>query len=215
MRKKRIILLSCSIILLCLSLIVGGTYALLTKQLVVNSHLQAGKLDVTLTRTALKYATVNEQGQLVEVVDEEDVNFTDQTPENVFGISKDMKIVPGSYFQATMQITNGGDVAFDYSIQVKMLSGDKAFTEQLRVTVTDKNGNPILDKNNVPVFDKKLSELGESQLINAGSMLTEGTENFTVRVSFVDDDTVNNEAQGQTAAFDLIVTATQQTVTVQ
>ena len=46
MRRKRALLISCSVILLCVSIIVGMTYALFTDSVSVNTHLQAGNLDI-------------------------------------------------------------------------------------------------------------------------------------------------------------------------
>ena len=210
MRKKRVLLLSCAVILLCLCMIVGGTYALLTEQVVTNHHLKAGTLDVTLERTALEYTKLDENGCLVVISNSDVVDFTNLTTENIFGLTGETKLVPGGYFQATMRLTNNGDVAFDYSVQVKLKTESNAFAEQLQVSVVDGEGNPIVDANGVPVFDKKLSELGTAQSIDTGTMLKAGADTFTVRVAFLDSDE-NNDAQGLETKFDLVVTATQQT----
>ena len=107
MKKKRVLLVSCSVILLCMSIIVGMTYALFTDSVSVKNHLKAGNLDITLTRTNLEYSVLNEDGELAVTEVTDDYNFTDSTNENVFGIdAKDIRIVPGSYFDADMEIAN-------------------------------------------------------------------------------------------------------------
>ena len=216
MKKRRTLLISCAIILLCTSMIVGGTYALLTEKVVAKNHLVAGTLDVTLERTHLEYTTIDENGQLKVVTNKDVIDFTDKTPENIFGLSGQTKIVPGGYFQATMKLTNKGDIAFDYTIQVKMQTAMNAFAEQLQVTLTDAEGKTLVDAEGKPIFDKKLSELGTTQSIDTGSMLKAGVETFTVRVTFLNvDSALNNQAQGQEAMFDMIITATQQTPNLQ
>ncbi len=206
-RRKRAFLLSCSIILLCVSMVVGGTYALLTERLVSTQHLKAGDLKVTLTRDKLEYTRLTADGVLEVVTNDTDVDFSKPTTDNIFGITEEMQIVPGSYFQTGMLIKNSGDIAFDYSIQIQMNTGINAFAEQLVLTITDEDGKEI--------FNKKLSELTTAQSIPCGTMKTTDKESyFTVRLSFPNlDSAINNAAQGQEAKFDLIVTATQLTAT--
>ena len=66
MKTKRILLVSCSIILLCLMIITGLTYALFTDQFSVGNHLEAGRLNVTLERTHLEYSVLDEFGAFLE-----------------------------------------------------------------------------------------------------------------------------------------------------
>jgi len=51
--KKRSVLLSVMTLVLCLALVAGGTYALFSDQVTLTNHLEAGTLDITLTRTKL------------------------------------------------------------------------------------------------------------------------------------------------------------------
>ena len=76
MNRKRVILTSCSIILLCTAIIVGMTFALFSEQMKLTNHLKAGELSITLTRTNLKYSTLDGKGYLKEVVVEKDEDFT-------------------------------------------------------------------------------------------------------------------------------------------
>ena len=55
-----------------------------------------------------------------------------------------------------------------------------------------------------------LSEINGKYVVTAGRMYINSSADFTVRVEFVDS-TANNDAQNQTCAFDLVVTAVQAT----
>ena len=46
--RKRALLVSASVILLCMTIIVGMTWALFTDTATVENHLQAGDLNITL-----------------------------------------------------------------------------------------------------------------------------------------------------------------------
>lgn len=204
MKLQKVLLVSCAVILVCTVVITGMTYALFTDQVSVESHLKAGNLDVTLTRTALEYSTLNADGELVETRVNEPLALNGTVRDNVFGIdSADVRIVPGSYFDATLEITNDGNTAFDYTVTVKQLRESNALAEQLQVTVTHADGTRTV---------RMLSTLSEGLTVEAGRMqVGETVQRFSVRVDFIDDTNVNNDAQELTAAFDLIVEAVQAT----
>lgn len=211
MKKKRVLLISCSVIMLCLCIIVGMSYALFTDSVSVGNHLQAGNLDVTLTRTGLKYSVLDENGELKEITVAEAVDFTEASTNNVFGIdSEGIRIVPGSYFDAQMKVKNSGNTAFNCSVGIKMLNDTEGLAGQLRVTVRDENGNVI--------STKMLSELTGGSEIDVGKVkVGEASRSFSVLVEFVNDadytegNISNNAAQNGSAVFDLIVKATQAT----
>lgn len=228
MNKKRILLVACSVITLCVCIIAGMSYALFTDSVSVGNHLQAGNLKVTLARTKLEYSVLNEQGELAVTTNNERLDFTEKNENNVFGIdSTDIRIVPGSYFDAELEISNGGNTAFDYNVGIKLVNESTALAEQLKVTVRDGNGD-VIDT-------KMLSELAGGLTIDAGHMKANAdAQTFSVRVEFVDDVVYNNgltpetnaegetlevetmdndEAQSGTAVFDLVVTAVQATAT--
>lgn len=217
--RKRALLTSSSIVLLCMSIIIGVTYALFTDSHTIVHHLKAGDLDITLVRTDLEYVILNKQGVMEKIVNPEDYDFTNPTEDSVFGLdSKDIKIVPGSYFEAVMEIGNGptGDVAFEYAAGFELKGDVNALAEQLLITVKDASGTVVVNQ-------KPLSEFaGDGYTFLTGSMkVGDAAQSFTVRMEFVDDVAVNgNEtapvmdndaAQGQEAKFDLVVRATQST----
>lgn len=201
MKTKRLLLVSSSVILLCMCIVVGMSYGLFTESISVKNHLQAGKLDATLTRTNLEYRILNNDGEL-ETKTAGVLDLTSSTAENAFGInSSDIKIVPGSYFNAGLKIANNGNVAFDYSVKIDLLGTSNELAQQLEVTVT-------LGEQSVT---KKLSEFANGLSISTGSIKPGGApQTFNVKVTFVDNAN-NNAAQTQTAEFDLIVTAEQST----
>lgn len=210
--KTRILLVSCSVILLCISIITGISYALFTDSVSVENHLQAGNLDVELSRTRLDYNVINDEGYLDEKYTDSRVDFTGATSKNIFGITdSDMLMVPGSYFKAEMELVNKGNVAFNYSIGITLMEGDEDFAKQLILTFTDSKGNSV---------SKSLYELSSGATLKAGTMSRQDTtEAFTVEVSFLDDrlDTNdlnigdNNNAKAKNLVFDLVVYATQAT----
>lgn len=203
MKKNRVLLVSCGVIILSMFIIIGMTYALFTDQVLVKNHLRAGNLDITLTRTNLEYSVLNSEGKVEVITNEEKYDFTESTNENVFGLdSSDTVIVPGMYFDAEMEIANKGNVAFEYNVSIVMTGETNALAEQLKVTITHPDGS---------VTTKMLSELDSELSIVTGMMnASEEVQSFRVRVEFIDVE-INNDAQNQTAEFDLIVTAIQVT----
>ncbi len=207
--KAKGLLYVCIALLLMTSLAVGVSYALFTDSVEVQNHLEAGTLDVTLERTSLEYTLLNEEGYLVTKT-EGALDLTEATKENVFGLdATTTKIVPGSYFDAKFAIGNNGNVAFDYSVEIKLLTKDEelanALAKQLKVTITDAEGKAVAEY--------MLSDLhGEANCeVKAGHMKANETEhNFGVKVEFVNH-ADNNDAKSQAVAFDLIVSAVQAT----
>lgn len=220
MNRKRVILTSCSIILLCTALIVGVTYAIFSEQAEIANHLQAGELRIKLTRTKLEYNKLDDNGYLSDpIVDSvpKDFSNTNDVQDNIFGIEKDTLIVPGSFYEATMQIENHdgsdgegvGDVAFTYQVQLKIDSENAAteIAKQINVTVTKNNGDSAT---------KLLSEFANEE--NVYSIMPDGVMNvndepqtFKIRIEFIDDDAVNYLAENGSVKFDIYVVATQKT----
>lgn len=203
MKGKRALLVSFCVIMLCMTVVIGMTYAIFTDSVSVKNHLKAGNLSVALTRTSLTYCVLDEDGYLVTQTVEDDVSFTESNGENVFGISSaDAIIAPGSYFDATMKIENKGSVAFTYQIEFEMIGDANALAEQLEVTVTHADGTKTT---------KMLNELTDGLTVDAGKMTGKDTaQSFSVMIKFTEGSS-NNAAKAQTAAFDLIVTAVQDT----
>ena len=209
--RKRALLVSASVILLCMTIIVGMTWALFTDTQTVSNHLQAGDLSITLKRTELTKTTLNAQGKLVtSAADTTVVNFSNPTDENVFGTVTGEKIVPGTKYVAKMQVENHSDVAFGYWVEIvctdKTNGADLA--KQLKVTVntgTDASAS----------VNDGLTVGSSSNYV--GELIIGATAEFTVTVEFLDSFVAENNidhndlAQGENLSFDLVVHAVQAT----
>lgn len=209
--RKRALLVSASVILLCMTIIVGMTWALFTDTQKVTNHLQAGDLSITLKRTELTKTTLNAQGKLVtSAPDTTTKNFSNPTDENVFGIVEGEKIVPGTKYQASMQIENHSDVAFGYWIEIvctdKTNGADLA--KQLKVTVNT-GADASASVNDGLTVGSSSNYVGE--------LIIDATAEFTVTVEFLDSFVAENNidhndlAQGESLSFDLVVHAVQAT----
>ena len=209
--RKRALLVSASVILLCMTIIVGMTWALFTDTQKVTNHLQAGDLSITLKRTELTKTTLNAQGKLVTSdPDTTTKNFSNPTDENVFGIVEGEKIVPGTKYVAKMQVENHSDVAFGYWIEIvctdKTNGADLA--KQLKVTVNTGSDASASVNDGLTV--------GSSSNY-VGELIIGAKAEFTVTVEFLDSFVAENNidhndlAQGESLSFDLVVHAVQAT----
>lgn len=203
MKQKRVLLMACALVLLCMSLIIGITYGLYTESLTTSNHLQAGNLDISLIRTDLSYRVLNEEGELEVIRVEDDIDFTGSTRENIFGMdAMGLLIAPGAWFDAQLQVINEGNVAFTYDVAIRLRGDANALSEQLLFTVTHPDG---------AVTEKRLSQLTEEFSLATGRMkATDEAQTFRVKVEFLDEPD-NNLAQSQAVVFDLFVTAVQST----
>ncbi len=211
--RKRALLVSSSVILLCMAIIIGTTFALFTDTQTVKNHLQAGDLTISLKRTELLKTTLNADGYLV-TPDEPDktvVNFSNPTDENVFGIGDNEKIVPGTKYIAKMELENNSDVAFGYWIEIVCTdkTNGEDLAKQLKVTVD--------------TGEAKTSFVNDGLLVGSsdsyvGEISVGRSQSFTVTVEFVDEGvslengvlgSENNAAKSENVDFDLIVYAVQ------
>lgn len=212
-KKKRSVLLSVMTLVLCLALIAGGTYALFSDQVTLTNHLEAGTLDITLTRTNLVTTSLNaDTGFLVKTENPKDIDFSkpadpnDPNAENknVFDITDGALIVPGCMYSAEMQIANNSDVAFGYWLEIVFDdTKDLTLAEQLKITVTTVDGTTTGMLNaSAGLIGKEAEPVGV--LAKGGSAL------FTVTVEFCNlDESINNDAMGKTFDFDVVVHAVQ------
>lgn len=213
-KKVKVFLYSSILFLLITCMVAGISYALFTDEVKVENHLvKSGNLDIALKRTALEYTQLDSDGYLQTGTNNNVVDFTETNlgDQNIFDLNDNNNtVVPGSYFTAKLVLENRGNVAFDYTVEIKMLTEDgeaaNALASQLKVTITDEQGNVVGEP-------KMLSELNDTQscVVNQGHMKgSETSHTFNVKVEFVDV-AENNDAKSQEAAFDLIVSAVQAT----
>lgn len=219
MGRRRVLLTSCAIVLLCLTIVLGMTWALFTDDVFVEHHLQAGDLNITLMRVQLDKVALDEKGFLSPYETDLTVkDFTEPTKENVFDLEDGQKVVPGSKYVAKMKVENLSDVAFGYWIQVvcmdKTLGADLA--KQLRVTVDTTVDDDNDDDSDAWVGDGLFVRGEDDDYIDV--LAIGESAYFTVSVEFVDsfeyedlfgDYYANDKAQGEQLAFDLVVHAVQ------
>lgn len=209
--KRRLLIVSCSIILLCMISIVGMTFALFTDSVSVINHLKAGELDVNLYRTNLEYKAYDSQGNFNVVNDSNPVDFSDPQPnKSIFGLdSSNITLVPTMYFEATLKLEGNADCWYDYSCTFVLGSGvDMDLADQVQVTIT------YADTNKAPASFRLSSLASSGYTLEVGTM-EPGTrsEEFKIKILFENDPahTLNNAVMGKEIAFDLIVEAVQKT----
>lgn len=217
--RTRALLVSSSMILLCMTAVVGMTFTLFTDKTDVSNHLRAGDMNITLVRTELETTSLSDSGFFETKTDSELKDFTNETKDNVFDINNDV-IVPGSKYVAEMTITNNkpvgnigaakSDVPYGYWIEV-VYTGKKNLdlAKQIKIAVNTDNAEYL--SNGLVVGGERLPigvlDVGESDV-------------FTVTVEFLDDERLpenksfdNDAAQGNSVSFDLVVHAVQYTGT--
>ena len=211
--KKRSVLLSVMTLVLCLALVAGGTYALFSDQVTLTNHLEAGTLDITLTRTNLVTTSLNaETGFLVETENTKRIDFSkpwdpdhpELENENVFDIVDGTLIVPGCEYSADMEIKNNSDVAFGYWLEIVFDDTvDITLAEQLKITVT------TVDGTTTGMLNTSAGLIG-AEADPIGILAKTESALFTITVEFCDlDHSVNNNAKSKTFDFDVIVHAVQ------
>lgn len=214
-KRVRTLLLAGLTIMLCMALLVGGTYALWSKDVSVTNHLVAGNLDLKLERIALSKTMLdNDTGYMKDVVVQTEANdpvdLTTGSGVNVFGIEEGELVAPTSCYEATLKLTNNGSVAFTYQIIIRyedlIVDGvnlSEALKDQLMVSVNNNTAQPLSDFEDV-----------DNQVVIASYLVTTAganTTKFTVKIEFKNDDNVNNAAMNKEVEFDLIVKAVQLT----
>ena len=214
--RKRVLLISSSVILLCLSVIVGMTWALFSDTEDMNHHLKAGKLEITLVRTNLSGAALDPAtGYIVPLADlyddpnylAQEKSFTNST-DNVFDLDKSTKVIPGTYYVADMKIVNNSDVAFVYWVEI-LYNKDKSnddFAKQVEV---------IVDTDLTAVGGLKRATLNNGLFVGSetdplGTLAKGASAEFSVKVEFeMLAHSVNDLAQDKDVDFDLVVHAVQ------
>ncbi len=204
-------------LLLSVTLLIAGTYALFSDSATMKTHLQAGTLDAQLLRKGYTTQSLDANGYLQTDVHTDspyldvsnlptDVNASNYV--NVFGMDLNDRIAPTAQMSADMQIKNNGSVAFVYEIEIVPVAGYGAdLLDQLSLSVTV-NGTTYGAEAGVLVLKGTPDQEGKVPAdwhVFAGQ-----AKDFTVTVSFADQ-ADNNDAQDQTVVFDLTVKAVQAT----
>lgn len=237
--RKRALLVSGSVILLCMTIIVGMTWALFTDTRTLTNHLKAGDLSITLVRKTLTKAAVYEDGKLNGEItyDEKNggfLNFTEADHTNIFKLANENAqtaelVLPGSYYTAEMVISsdeNDVDCIYWLGVVVKDAEGnlvnvpDSVLNGVIDISVKVDNGT-----DNPP--ELRVSDYGNDFQIGTPESplgtLTKGSEQtFYVTMRFVDNGydynedertltSVDNDLMGKGYEFDIVVYAVQKT----
>lgn len=208
--KSRLFITATMVITVCLMLLTFGTYALFSDTIEVTHHLQAGTLEATLVRTNLKYNYLGDDGYLYEKENNDIVDFSDSTNlmQNVFDINSDTIVVPGNYFESTMELDNNGTVAFSYWIKIVLndeIASDLASQLKVVVTTYDNDENEIIFESYLKdglEVGNEINPLGEIAA-NATSPVT-----FKVKIYF-EHNSQNNQSMNDQINFDIAVYAVQ------
>jgi predicted ribosomally synthesized peptide with SipW-like signal peptide len=230
--RMRSLLISGAVVILALAVVAGMTWALFTDTITIQHHLKAGDLDITLERTKLVTTYLdNSDGFLKPHTNTNLVNFSKpgQTGygENVFDITGDTLVVPGSKYVADMKITNNSDVAFLYWVEVvyKIVDADGNVIENPTKDINEELGKQIEVKIDTETKPDKIAELKTSPFVGSeedpigilekkdAAENNHYTEKFTVSIEFVDDYVYtqyeNNDAMDLQVKFDIVVHAVQ------
>ena len=204
MAKKRTLLLSALTALLGVSVAVGASYALFTDQVTVNNHLSAGSLDVGLYRVEYKENVLVADGTMAESTpDTTRVDLT-QNADKLFVI--DDLFVPTSWYETTVEVSNSGDVAFDYGVRILWKDDpandkDQIIAGQIQITIS------VGDTQKEQFY---LCDCADYDVVLGSMLKGDAAEQFTVKAEFVNRDD-NNAAMQAEIEFDLQVYATQKT----
>ena len=204
MTKKRTLLLSALTALLGVSVAVGASYALFTDQVTVNNHLSAGSLDVGLYRVEYKENVLVADGTMAESTpDTTRVDLT-QNADKLFVI--DDLFVPTSWYETTVEVSNSGDVAFDYGVRILWKDDpandkDQIIAKQIQITIS------VGDTQKEQFY---LCDCADYDVVLGSMLKGDAAEQFTVKAEFVNRDD-NNVAMQAKIEFDLQVYATQKT----
>lgn len=218
MNKSKAIITTILLALMSAIILVTASVALFSKSVTVENYLQAGTLEVGLARTSLRGQIPDADGVLQQETtssDRVDLTAAQTDDENdsvfTFGTSG----VPGMWQEATLEIENRGNVAFDYSVAFFFTSTPEAGSAEERlagkllVTVTDAQGNVLTDEGTT------LAGIIERGALPLGSVIEEGEKQmFCLKVELPLEENVLDDGSGETImnaklSFNITVAATQ------
>ena len=191
-KKIKMLFLSCLTIMLCISAIAVGTYALFSQEVTITNHLQAANLGFKLERTYIE----NTIGGIPQAPVDESANptdFTSATTENIFGLTQNDYVVPTDSLTVTLKLTNTGNIAFKYWVELANFQGEVAFKDQLSIELLKEDGT---------AYDGGTE--ANPIIVQAGATAL----TFKVKVTFKDLST-NNDVMNKEVSFDLVVKAVQ------
>lgn len=210
MIRTKIIAISTAVIVLLAAMLGTTTYALFSDEEEVPNRLQAGTLELGLWRTSLTTETVEADGTLSVRTDDTETDLT-QAASPLFDLNK---IVPGLRQSATIKIVNKGTVAFSYTLDFVIQSGEggenaRKFAEQISIRVTRLSDSQIVaDGVSLASFANGDAAIDLGIMSGKGQDGAEISESYALDVSFRND-VDNNGAKGGKVDFDIVIRAVQ------
>jgi len=130
---KRALLLSALSLLMCVSMLIGSTYAWFTDEVKsAGNTIQAGTLDIVLE----KYTSTGGWE------DAENKTIAFRTNENSNVSAEDILWEPGcTYWMENIRVRNNGTLALKYEIALSDITGDPALLRAIEFTYTAYDGN--------------------------------------------------------------------------
>jgi len=219
LKRNRLLLMSSSVVMLCLALIIGATFALFTEEARITNHLQAGNLTASLVRHSYEYTVLGDDGVMDKVAPDPtdlEMDFSEANSNNFFGFdnSKTLKIVPGCSFKSVFTLENNGTTAFTYDFDFVGTDG-KQYSDVLAkqlyakiVSIADDGSETLIAEGTLYKFltdEGAVYTNNELLKVDASS-----ATKFCVTVSFTYSDN-NNDAENAEVWFDFVVNAYQYT----
>lgn len=214
--KKKIILSSILVIVLCLCVVVGSTFALFTEETRVNIAATAGNLDVKaeIVTEDAQYRSLGEtfkkESALIDPENRVTHFVNGGTAEFDGGKLILSKVTPGDAVKFDVKVTNNSDVAVKYTARYtakfvdkngnevvpKDKDGNTVTGEMLKVKITYNNGLTFTGSNEYAILERPGSEVK--------------TAVFTVEVEFPNGtEAHDNQYQGLSVAIDFVVEVVQ------
>lgn len=147
--KKKVILSSVLTIVLCLSLIVGASFALFTSKSEVNIAVTSGTVKVIATISDMQYKTLTNK-TWTDAVDNattfDNIGGSAEIRETQEGFSSltMTKIVPGDGVKMNVNIKNESDVVVKYRTVISAITGDMKELD-IKINETDYTGSIVYD----------------------------------------------------------------------
>lgn len=197
-KRLKIIISAVAAIIVCILAVV--TIVIVLQKDTETEHLRANGISMKLIRNSLDFYELGEDEIEREKTDSTPKDFTNPSSENIFGVTGNVQVNPGSKITAHMEISSEAG-SFVYWLGIELSGGMNEFAEQLVVTVQVKDSP---QKMHFSLADG-LTLGSEAEPI---AIVTETTSSaFSVTVEFDHDSSINDEAQNQLAVFDLVVYA--------
>ena len=198
---KRALLMSALALLLCMSMLVGSTFAWFTDSVVsANNKIQAGTLDVQLLMfTGADYEDISESTQPIFGPGSIAQNVNGQTLWE-----------PGKTQVAYLAIKNNGSLALKYTVGLNVVDTD---AEQDLYEVMQYAITPDAQPGDVTAWDRAAGQgvvLGTQQASGDVALAVGATHYFALSIHMMEE--AGNKYQGGEVMFDLTVLAGQDTV---